>query len=104
MKRVLGAVGGAIKGLSPHMSSSVANSSARAAALPKNLAPHLARVRGAMEALAPPGEVLPSEGRVLAAAQAARAWDDEWYKSPAEKFATANALFTVSARFVFVIP
>lgn len=93
MRRALGAFGGAARNLAPQMMSS----STRASVLPNRYAVHLARVREAMEELAPPGQALECEGRALAAAQASQAWDDNWYKSPAENYVTANALFTVSA-------
>ncbi|CAM9451154.1 unnamed protein product [Sphacelaria rigidula] len=90
MRRALGTFGGSVRNLAPQMMSS----SARASALPNRYAVHLARVREAMEELAPPGQALECEGRVLAAAQASQAWSDDWYKSPAENYVTANALFT----------
>lgn len=94
MKRMLGAVGGALRALAPRMSADA--TSLRASATPRYHAAHLARVRHAMESLAPKGEALPSEGRVLASQALTRSKEDRWCKSPAETFAAANALFQVT--------
>lgn len=87
MKRVFGAVSGALRTLVPK---------ANAPAVPH--AAHQERVRKAMESLAPPGRRLPSESKALAMefVGAASAVEKEMsLKTPEEMDLAANALYLV---------
>eukprot|EP00752_Nemacystus_decipiens_P009159 g8181.t1 len=84
MKRVFGAVSGALRSLAPK---------ANAPAIPS--AAHQERVRKAMEALAPVGRRLPSESKALAmelAASAGPGGTDISAKTPEEMYLAASAL------------
>lgn len=84
MKRVFGAVSGALRSLAPK-------------ARPPSVA-HQERVRKAMEALAPPGRQLPSEGKSLAMEFAAAAGERKKEmppKTPEEMYLAANAFHLV---------
>lgn len=88
MKRVFGAVSGALRTLVPK---------ANGPAIPH--AAHQERVRKAMESLAPPGRRLPSESKALAmelVAAAGPGGEDMVTKTPEEMYLAANALHLVS--------
>lgn len=88
MKRVFGAVSGALRSLVPNVN---------AAAVPA--AAHQERVRKAMESLAPPGRRLPSESKALAmelVAAAGPGGKGMPAKTPEEMYLAANALHLVS--------
>lgn len=87
MKRVFGAVSGALRSLVPK---------ANAPAIPA--AAHQERVRKAMESLAPPGRRLPSESKALAMELVAAAGPEGKempVKTPEEMYLAANALHLV---------
>lgn len=83
MKRVFGAVSGALRTLVPKAS---------APAIPA--AAHQERVRKAMESLAPPGRRLPSESKALAMELVAGGKEMP-AKTPEEMYLAANALHLV---------
>lgn len=88
MKRILGTVSGALRGLIP-----------KAAAPATPNAAHQERVRKAMESLAPTGTILPSQGKALAIeVTAARLEGKELTKTPEEMYSVANALFQVCSK------
>lgn len=87
MKRVFGAVSGALRSLVPK---------ANSPAIPH--AAHQERVRKAMESLAPPGRRLPSESKALAmelVAAADTGGKDMPSKTPEEMYLAASALHQV---------
>lgn len=92
MKRVFGAVSGALRSLAPKAS---------APAIPA--AAHQERVRKAMESLAPPGRRLPSESKALAmelGAAAGPGGREMAVKTPEEMYLAANALHLVRSKVV----
>lgn len=90
MERFLGAFGRSVRTilprLFPNMSSGDANMS-------RTQSVHLARVKEAMDSLAPKGQALPSQGRALASEAAGIGEDGQ--RTSAEIVAAANALFQV---------
>lgn len=87
MKRVFGAVSGALRSLVPK---------ANAPAIPA--AAHQERVRKAMESLAPPGRRLPSESKALAmelVTATGPGGKEMPVKTPEEMYLAANALHLV---------
>lgn len=88
MKRFVGAVSGALRGLIPRTTATAAPN-----------AVHQEQVRKAMESLAPKGRMLPSESKALAmeitSAEAAGSTGDQSHKTPEEMHLAANAFHQV---------
>lgn len=91
MKRILGAVSGALRGLAPRAAAPAAPAAPNAA--------HQERVRKAMESLAPTGTILPSQGKALAIERTAADLEGKkMVKTPEEMYWVANALFEVCSK------
>lgn len=85
MKRVFGAVSGALRGLIPKATPPAANVA------------HQERVRKAMDSLAPKGVALPSEGKAHAIEiGVASSTGEESQMTPAGIYLAANAFYIVS--------
>lgn len=90
MNRIWSVVSGTLRALTPKVLSGSPSMEINSS---RRYAEHLARVREAMQSLAPKDQVLPSQGRAVAF-QAAKSGSDN-YRTATEMFAAANALFQV---------